>query len=117
MRNEIPNQHHSMARRSRSKVGTGAAAIASAVAFTMLATTLAEARPSTRNFTCDGVRDFVADRGAVVMNHKSSSLYRRFVSGFGFCSFDERRAPFTVPTRDGACRLYICKPFSRFKRD
>ncbi|MEM1040173.1 MAG: hypothetical protein AAGI12_11980 [Pseudomonadota bacterium] len=112
-----PNQHPIPTRRARGKVGASVASVAGAMAFTMLATTLAEARPSTRNFTCDGVRDFVADRGAVVMNHKSSRLYRRFVSGFGLCSFDERRAPFTVPTRDGACRLYVCKPTSRFNRD
>lgn len=70
--------------------------------------TEAEARPSTRSFTCEGVRDFVFDRGAVVMNHKSPSLYRRFVANRSYCDFEKVTKRYRVPTRSGSCTLLIC---------
>ena len=81
-----------------------------AVAFTVLATTVAEARPSTRNFTCEGVKDFIYERGAVVMNTKNSSVYRRFVDNGSFCSSGDVTKLFAVPTRTGRCLLKICRP-------
>ena len=72
----------------------------------------AEARPSTRSYTCSALKQFVRQRGAVVMNHKSSSLYRRFVHSRRYCDYDETVRPFSVPTKTGQCRLYICDPIN-----
>ncbi len=74
----------------------------------------AEARQSTQNFTCDGVHNFVDRRGAVVLNTKSSRIYRRFVRDRTFCALNEKTRRYTVPTRDGGCRLNICyEPLGR----
>ncbi|MEL6505754.1 MAG: hypothetical protein AAFO61_13385 [Pseudomonadota bacterium] len=77
-------------------------------------TAQAQARPSTKNFTCEGARQFIRQRGAVVMNHKSPRLYRRFVDNRNQC-FDrtDRLERFFVPTRSGQCALRICS--QRFK--
>jgi len=68
----------------------------------------AEARPSTRSFTCQGVQDYVQRRGAVVMNTKSSRTYRRFVANRSYCSSFEVTETRTVPTKSGGCYLRIC---------
>lgn len=84
----------------------------SAMAFSpVLLSQPAEARPSTKSFTCEGVKDFVRRNRAVVMNHKAPHLYRRFVSSRQQCyNHDDRLARFTVPTRSGRCSLRICAP-------
>jgi hypothetical protein len=69
----------------------------------------AEARPSTKSFTCEGAKNYVRQRGAVVMNHKASHLYRRFVHSFRYCRRPANTTKrFKVPTRTGACYLKIC---------
>ncbi len=74
----------------------------------------AEARQSTTNFTCNGLHDFVDRRGAVVLNTKSGRIYRRFVRDRTFCPLNEKTRRYTVPTRDGGCRLNICyEPIGR----
>lgn len=75
----------------------------------------ANARPSTRAFTCEAVRDFVHDRGAVVMNTKNRSVYRRFVDNRSFCYARETTKRFTVPTRNGRCSLKICAEYENFR--
>ncbi|MGI9355276.1 MAG: hypothetical protein ACR2PF_08990 [Rhizobiaceae bacterium] len=70
--------------------------------------TSAEARPSTRSFTCQGVQDYVQRRGAVVMNTKSPRTYRRFVANRTYCSSFEITETRTVPTKTGGCYLRIC---------
>ena len=69
----------------------------------------AEARPSTKSYTCNGVKSLVNKRGAIVMNHKSSSLYQRFVRNRTYCRYpDNITERFRVPTKTGACYLRIC---------
>ena len=87
--------------------------IIAAAAVTTAAVTVplssAEARPSTRSFTCEGLKDYIYDRGAVVMNHKNSSLYRRFVDSVAYCRHPNNSTRyFKVPTRTGTCRVKIC---------
>ena len=74
----------------------------------------AEARPSTKSFTCRGVQDYVQRRGAVVMNTKNSRVYKRFVANRSYCSAFEITETRTVPTRTGGCYLRICwEPLSK----
>ena len=84
-------------------------------------TSFAEARPSTRSYTCEGARAFVASKGAVVMNTKNANVYRRFVRGYAQCRRDEVVEPFAVPVRGGRCTLRICRPkpdrFPLLRRD
>jgi len=69
----------------------------------------AEARPSTQSYTCQGVQNLIQQRGAVVMNFKGNSLYRRFVNSLRYCSFpDNRLKRMAVPTKTGKCQLYVC---------
>ena len=68
-----------------------------------------EARPNTKSYTCSDVKSLVRQRGAIVMNHKNSSLYRRFVANRSYCRHpnnDTRR--FKVPTKTGTYYLRIC---------
>jgi len=67
-----------------------------------------QARPSTKSFTCQGVRNFIKDWGAVVMNAKSANVYRRFVANRSFCSPGQVTIGYSVPTKTGRCRLRIC---------
>ena len=76
----------------------------------------AEARPSTRSFSCEGVRDLIYDRGALVMNTKNASVYRRFVNDRSFCAHGEGLESYYAPTRSGKCRLKICRDLD-FDRD
>ncbi len=74
----------------------------------------AEARPSTKSYTCNGVRNYVRRRGAVVMNTKRNDIYRRFVANRSFCYPREGLQRFTVPTKSGRCTLYICHEYDYF---
>ena len=78
----------------------------------------AGARPSTKSYTCKGVQNLVHRRGAIVMNHKSSSLYQRFVRNVRFCRGTHNTTErFRVPTKTGACYLRICAERDYFFRD
>lgn len=78
----------------------------------------AEARPSTKSYTCNGVKNLVNKRGAIVMNHKSSSLYRRFVRSVRYCRSPYNTTErFRVPTKTGSCYLRICAEQDFFFRD
>lgn len=69
----------------------------------------AEARPSTKSYTCNGVKNLVRQRGAIVMNHKARHLYQRFVHSYRYCRYpDNSTKRFKVPTKTGACYLRIC---------
>ena len=69
----------------------------------------AEARPSTKSYTCNGVKNLVRQRGAIVMNHKASHLYQRFVYSFRYCRRPYNTTKrFKVPTKTGACYLRVC---------
>lgn len=69
----------------------------------------ANARSSTKSFTCEGVKDLVYDRGAIVLNTKNRNVYRRFVANRSFCQVEEIVKSYRVPTRTGSCRLLICR--------
>jgi len=76
----------------------------------------ADARPSTRSYTCDGVKALIRKRGAVVMNHKNNNVYRRFVYSLGYCKRpDNRLRSFRVPTKTGTCTLKICDYYEIFR--
>ncbi|MEM9731964.1 MAG: hypothetical protein AAF903_00600 [Pseudomonadota bacterium] len=93
---------------------SSALALAAMAAIPLIAPTAAEARPSTKSFTCQGVRQFIRQRGAVVMNHKGPRLYQRFVDNRGQCyNRSDQLERFFVPTRSGQCALRICS--QRFK--
>ena len=85
-----------------------AASTAAVVNFAVPVTS-ADARPSTRSYTCEGLKDLIWSRGAIVMNHKNSSLYRRFVASRAYCRRPYNTTKrFKVPTKTGACYLKIC---------
>lgn len=66
------------------------------------------ARDTTRAYTCSQVQALVKQRGAVVLDTKNSSVYKRFVSSRKHCSLEEVTERYTVPTKSGSCRLKIC---------
>ena len=69
----------------------------------------AEARPSTKSYTCQGVQNLVHRRGAIVMNHKAPHLYQRFVSSYRYCRRPYNTTKrFRVPTKTGSCYLRVC---------
>ena len=77
----------------------------------------AEARQSTRSFTCSGVQDYIQRRGAAVMDTKSRHTYRRFVANRSYCTSFEIIETRTVPTKTGGCSLRICwEPLSKSGR-
>lgn len=62
---------------SLKKVVRGATASSIVIAIASIGSLqTADARPSTKSFTCEGLRNFIASRGAVVMNTKNSNVYR-----------------------------------------
>ncbi len=80
-----------------------------AVTVTAAVPVIAEARPSTQSYTCEGVKSLIRQRGAIVMSHKARHLYRRFVDSRYDCDTRSARTkPFSVPTKSGRCRLKIC---------
>ena len=90
--------------------------IAAGLAATVIApaTETADARESTRNFSCSAVQNLVDRQGAIVLNTKKSRVYRRFVRDRTFCALVENTRRITVPTRDGGCRLRVCyEPLER----
>ena len=68
----------------------------------------AEARLSTGNYTCSDVKDLIFQQGAIVLNTKSSSVYKRFVADRSFCQANERLQRISVPTKSEKCRLHFC---------
>ncbi|MDD9909619.1 MAG: hypothetical protein OXR62_08005 [Ahrensia sp.] len=84
-------------------------ALAAGMAVLLILTGHAEARPSTKSFTCEDAREFVNQQGAVVMDTKSSRVYRRFVSNRSYCSAFELIEWHFVPTKSGSCSLKICE--------
>ena len=74
------------------------------------ALTSADARLSTKNFTCSDVKDLVFQQGAIVLNTKSSSVFRRFVADRSFCQRDQIARRISVPSKSERCRLLHCAP-------
>lgn len=69
----------------------------------------AHARPSTQSYSCAGVRALIAERGPITLSTKAPHIYRKFYAPEHLCPFDTEHKTITVPTRDGSCRLYICR--------
>ena len=69
----------------------------------------ADARPNTRDFTCDGVRAYLDARGTAVMNTKNRSIFRKFYAPHQQCPFSTVHKAHRVPTKTGMCILYICR--------
>nr|WP_306264043.1 hypothetical protein [Pararhizobium sp. IMCC3301] len=69
----------------------------------------AQARPNTTDYSCSGVRDFIDQRGTVVMNTKNRFVYRKFYAPHYQCSFSTIHTPYDVPTKSGMCTLFICR--------
>jgi hypothetical protein len=65
---------------------------------------LAEARESTLNMTCNQAAALVAARGAVVLS-TGKYTFERFVATDSYCMLGEYGVRAWAPTRDGKCRL------------
>lgn len=68
-----------------------------------------EARPNTKDFTCAGVRDYIGQKGTVVMNTKNSNVYRKFYAPHYQCPFSNVHTRYDAPTKTGMCTLFICR--------
>lgn len=85
------------------------------VAF-ILSTGLAHAisRYQSTSMSCEAARSTVDREGAVVFRYPSArvpglTLYDRFVSHGGYCSFNEYAGARSIPTADGSCTLLACR--------
>jgi hypothetical protein len=74
----------------------------------LVCTTAAEARLSTKNYTCSDVKDLIFQQGAIVLNTKNNSVYRRFVADRSFCGKGKVIKRINVPTKSDRCRLNYC---------
>ncbi|MEP0944171.1 MAG: hypothetical protein ABJH63_03100 [Rhizobiaceae bacterium] len=68
----------------------------------------ADARLSTADFTCSDVKDLVFQQGAIVLNTKNNSVFKRFVADQSFCLRDQRVQRINVPSKSEKCRLRYC---------
>lgn len=98
------------------KTGLAVTSIAHIILAFAPLTSTADARPSTQRFGCLGLHDFIDDAGAVVMNTKNRNVYDRLVANRSYCEREKRLTRITVPTRDGYCRVFICREPLRYKR-
>lgn len=86
-------------------------ALVTAITLVLVAISTASARPNTNAFSCDGLNDLIAQKGAVVLNTKSSSKYQvygRFVANRSYCRTNEVLLGFKVPTKTNSCKLKMC---------
>lgn len=83
--------------------------IASAALLSLTLVQPTEARPSTQQFSCPGLKQFINQRGAVVMDTKNNRVYKRLVKNRSFCELVQSTGRFTVPTQSGNCRVKICR--------
>jgi hypothetical protein len=89
-----------------------------AVVSFLLAVSVAEARPSTLDMSCNQAQELVASRGAVVLS-TGRYTFNRFVASHAYCLFGEHAERASAPTRDRrSCPLgYVCKSGSPFWMD
>lgn len=85
------------------------AVLTSSALFGFISTQTADARPSTKQFSCQGLKQFIDQRGAVVMDTKNNRVYKRLVKNRSFCELVQSTGRFTVPTTSGTCRVKICR--------
>ena len=80
-----------------------------ATAIMVAAISVAEARPSTLNYTCSQAKALVRDHGTILMS-TGGHTYDRFVYNRSFCPNGDYIKRATAPTRDRrSCSLgYVC---------
>ena len=80
----------------------------------------AEARQSTKSFSCNGLRALIDRRGAVVLNTTSRYVYNSIVRNFQMCPTRTFAVKNSVPTTTGSCRVTYCdnvRPSFGFARE
>ena len=82
--------------------------IAAVVLVSMGTSMQAQARVSTQNYTCSDVKDLIFRQGAIVLNIKGNSVYKRFVADRSFCQANQRLERINVPSKSEKCRLHFC---------
>jgi len=78
------------------------------VLFAVALTTAASARPSTSSYTCSDLKDLIFQQGAIVMNTKGTSVYKRFVADVTLCLPQQITRRISVPSKSGKCRIQYC---------
>ena len=68
----------------------------------------ANARDTTRAYTCEGVKALVKQRGSIVLDTKNNRVYERFVASRKQCTLSQVTISHRVPTKSGTCLLNIC---------
>ena len=74
-------------------------ACAAIIFMSIVSGALAQSRPLTLRMSCNGARQLVAARGAIVLN-TGPTTYDRYVAGNGQCALGEVIDPAWVPTAD-----------------
>jgi len=82
--------------------------VAAAIVMVLFSVTAANARLSTKNYSCSDLKDLVFQQGAIVLNTKNSSVYMRFVADRSFCEKNEAIKRISVPSKSEKCRLNHC---------
>jgi len=89
----------------------GLISFVAAVTLCVMVSSTASARPNTSSFTCDGLKELIDQKGAVVLNTKSSSTYQvygRYVANRSYCNSGESLLGIKVPTKSSSCRVKLC---------
>jgi len=73
-----------------------------------LLTSPSQARPSTYSYTCAALKDLIFQQGAIVLNTKGTSVYKRFVADVTFCTRSQKTQRISVPSKSGKCRIFYC---------
>jgi len=90
-------------------IASSIAILAVTLGFAALSGSAADARPNTQDFTCEGVRAFIDQKGTVVMNTKNRNVYRKFYAPNYQCPYSTVHTRYDAPTKSGMCTLYICR--------
>jgi hypothetical protein len=81
--------------------------IAGAMVFAV--TAAADARPDARMMRCEQVQSLIQNRRAAVLT-TGQNTYDRYVRQFGNeCDWPEVPTAASISTRDGQCRVYLCR--------
>ncbi|MEO1102867.1 MAG: hypothetical protein AAFW98_03905 [Pseudomonadota bacterium] len=89
-------------------IGRTIISFAACMAALVALSTVAQARPDTRTYTCAGVQDFIDGRGAVTMS-TGDRTFARFVASTRNCQIQQRARAAYVPTTDNPqCRVQTC---------
>lgn len=77
---------------------------------TLVAASLAEARPNTTTMTCDQAAATVSRAGSITLS-TGEFTYERFVASIEFCAPRQQTEPAFAPTRDSQrCQVgFVCR--------